>query len=290
MQTLARPTPRWTLSLGRRVRGTRPGRVAVFVVLFLVSAVWVVPLAWALDTSLKPEGETITVPPNWLPSQWTADAYFKVLSEGNLPQWLLNSFITTTIIMVVTVILASLVAFALSRMRFRGRTWVFWLILAGIMVPSEALIVPLFYEINSMNLVNTYWGIILPQLTSPVAVFIFKQYFDGIPKDFEEAAILDGASIFRVYWQIWMPLSRPAIATVAILAFIGAWNNFLWPLIVVTSTNMMTVPVGLVTIQSSYGLRYAQIMAGAVMAALPMLIVFALFQRQIVEGMSGGVK
>ncbi len=278
------------VSLNRRIRRTRLGRVVVFVVLFLISALWVVPLLWALDTSLKPEGETTTVPPSWFPTHWTVDAYFKVLGEGNLPRWLLNSFVTTVTITVVTVILASLVAFALSRMPFRGRTAVFWLILAGIMIPSEALIVPLFYEVNSMNLINTYGGIILPQLTSPIAVFIFKQFFDGIPKDFEEAASLDGASMLRIYWQIWMPLSRPAIATVAILAFIGAWNNFLWPLIVVTSTNMMTVPVGLVTIQGSFGLRYAQIMASAILAAVPMLVVFALFQRQIIEGMSGGVK
>ena len=115
-------------------------------------------------------------------------------------------------------------------------------------------------------------------------------YFDGIPREFEEAAIIDGASRLHVYWRIWMPLSRPAVATVAILAFIASWNNFLWPLIVITGSNMMTIPVGLSTVQSSYGIQYAQIMASTVLAALPMLVVFAFFQRQIVQGVTGGVK
>jgi multiple sugar transport system permease protein len=268
----------------------RPSAVAAFLVLLLVSVAWVVPLAWAVDTSLKPEGQTTRIPPSWGSAGWTFDAYLKVLSNGNIPRWFLNSAVTSAVITVMTVVLASLVGYALSRIPFRGRTMVFWLIMAGLMIPVEALIVPLFYEVNSFNLVNTYGGIILPQLASPVAVFIFKQFFDGIPREYEEAAILDGATRLRVYWRIWMPLSMPAVATVAILAFIASWNNFLWPLIVTTSSNMMTIPVGLSTVQSSYGIQYAQVMASTVIAALPMLVIFAFFQRQIVEGVSGGIK
>lgn len=273
-----------------RRRRMRPSAVAAFLVLFLVSVLWVVPLAWAVDTSLKPEAQTTHIPASWGASGWTFDAYLKVLSNGNIPRWFLNSAITSTAITVGTIVFASLVGYALSRIPFRGRTMVFWLIMAGLMIPVEALVVPLFYEVNSLNLVNTYGGIILPQLASPVAVFIFKQYFDGIPREYEEAAILDGATRLRVYWRIWMPLSMPAVATVAILAFIASWNNFLWPLIEITSSNMMTIPVGLSTVQSSYGIQYAQVMASTVLAALPMLVVFAFFQRQIVEGVSGGIK
>jgi multiple sugar transport system permease protein len=140
---------------------------------------------------------------------------------------------------------------------------------------------------QSFGMVDTYWGIILPQLASPISVFIFKQYFDGIPVELEEAAIMDGASRWRVYWQIWMPLARPAIAAVAIFAFVFSWNNFLWPFIVITGSNMMTVPVGLSTVQTSFGIRYAQIMATAVLAGIPVLIVFLFFQRQIVQGIAG---
>ena len=268
----------------------RPSAVIAFLVLFLVSLLWVVPLAWAVDTSLKPEGQTTSIPPSWTSPRWTIGAYLQVLSNGNLPRWFLNSAVTSAVITVGTVVFASLAGYALSRIPFRGRAMVFWLIMAGIMIPVEALVVPLFYEVNSLNLVNTYGGIILPQLASPIAVFIFKQYFDGIPREYEEAAILDGASRFRVYWRIWMPLSMPAVATVAILAFIASWNNFLWPLIVITGSNMMTIPVGLASVQSSYGIQYAQIMASTILAALPMLVVFAFFQRQIVQGVTGGVK
>jgi multiple sugar transport system permease protein len=273
-----------------RRRRMRPSAVIAFLVLFLVSLLWVVPLAWAVDTSLKPEGQTTPIPPSWTSPRWTFSAYLQVLSNGNLPRWFLNSAITSTVITVGTVVFASLVGYALSRIPFRGRAMVFWLIMAGIMIPVEALVVPLFYEVNSFQLVNTYGGIILPQLASPIAVFIFKQYFDGIPREYEEAAFLDGASRLRVYWRIWMPLSMPAVATVAILAFIASWNNFLWPLIVITGSNMMTIPVGLASVQSSYGIQYAQIMASTVLAALPMLLVFAFFQRQIVEGVTGGIK
>lgn len=274
----------------RRRRRTRPGSVAAFLVLFVVSILWVVPLAWAVDTSLKPESQTTPIPPSWSSPHWTISAYLKVLSNSDLPRWFLNSAITSVAITAGTVLFASLAGYALSRIRFHGRMMVFWLIMAGLMIPVESLVVPLFYEINSFNMVNTYWGIILPQLASPVSVFIFKQYFDGIPREFEEAAVIDGASRLRVYWRIMMPLSMPAVATVAILAFIASWNNFLWPLIVITGSNMMTIPVGLQTVQGAYGIQYAQVMASAVLAAVPMLVVFAFFQRQIVEGVSGGIK
>jgi multiple sugar transport system permease protein len=268
----------------------RPSSVAAFLVLFIVSVAWVVPLAWAVDTSLKPEAQTTPIPPSWSSSRWTISAYLQVLDNGNLSRWFANSAITSVVITAGTVLLASLAGYALSRIRFRGRAMLFWLILAGIMIPVESLVVPLFYEINSLNMVDTYWGIVLPQLASPVSVFIFKQYFDGIPREFEEAAVIDGASRLRVYWRVMMPLSMPAVATVAILSFIASWNNFLWPLIVVTGNNMMTIPVGLATVQGSYGIQYAQVMASTVLAALPMLVVFGFFQRQIVEGISGGIK
>jgi multiple sugar transport system permease protein len=191
---------------------------------------------------------------------------------------------------VATVVLASLAAYAFSRISFRGSGVLFWIILAGIMIPGQVLIVPLFTPMQSFGMVDTYWGIILPQIASPFAVFIFKQFFDGIPRDYEEAALMDGANRLRAYWQIVMPLARPAIATVAILTFVASWNNFLWPFIVVTDTKMMTVPVGLATVQTSYGIRYAQIMASAILGGLPAVIIFLFFQRQIVEGLAGGLK
>ncbi len=262
-----------------------------FVCLFVAILIWVVPFAWAIDTAFKPESQTTTVPVSWLPTHWTWDAFTSVLRAGSLPRWFFNSLLTSVTITVVTVLFSSMAAFSISRVPFRGRNLVFWLIIAGIMVPTEALIVPLFMEINSFHMINTYWAIILPQLASPIAVFIFKQFFDGVPHELEEAAVLDGASRFRIYWQIWMPLSRPAIAAVTIFTFISSWNNFLWPLIAVTGTDMMTIPVGVATVQSAYGVHYAQIMATSVLAALPLILLFVFFQRQIVQGIaSTGIK
>ncbi|GHO42728.1 sugar ABC transporter permease [Ktedonospora formicarum] len=252
-----------------------------------MAVLWFIPLLWAVDTSFKPESETTTIPVTWLPTQFTGVAYQSVFSSANIFRWYLNSALTSLAVTVLVILLASMAAFALSRIRFRASKPLFWIILAGLMVPGQILIVPLFTEMQQLNMVNTYWGIILPQIASPLAVFIFKQFFDSIPQELEEAAIVDGASRFRVYWQIWMPLARSAIAAVAIVTFIGAWNNFIWPFIVATGVDMMTLPVGLSTVQSSYGVRYAQVMASAIAGGLPVLIVFLFFQRQIIQGVAG---
>jgi multiple sugar transport system permease protein len=261
----------------------------------VAAIIWLIPLLWAVDTSLKPEDQTTTVPITWIPegglSGFTLESFWQVLSAGGLLRWYWNSALTSTIITAAVVLLTSLAAFGLSRIPFRGRTVVFWMIIAGLMVPPQILIVPLFMEMDALGFVDTYQGIILPQIASPLAVFIFKQFFDGIPHELEEAAIVDGASRFRVYWQVWMPLARPAIAAVAIFTFVLSWNNFIWPFVIVTNTDMMTIPVGLATVQSSYGVRYADIMASAVLGGLPLLIVFLFFQRQIVQGIaSTGLK
>jgi multiple sugar transport system permease protein len=266
-----------------------------FAVLLVAAILWLIPLLWAVDTALKPEDQTTTVPITWIPeggiSGFTFESFWQVLTAGGLLRWYWNSALTSTIITVAVVLLSSLAAFGLSRVPFRGRTVVFWVIIAGLMVPPQILIVPLFMEMDTLGFVDTYQGIILPQIASPLGVFIFKQFFDGIPHELEEAAIVDGASRFRVYWQIWMPLARPAIAAVAIFTFVLSWNNFIWPFVIVTNTDMMTIPVGLATVQSSYGLRYADIMASAVLGGLPLLIVFLFFQRQIVQGIaSTGLK
>ena len=269
--------------------GTR-GRLfdrACLGVLIAFALLWVLPLAWAVDTSLKPEGETTKVPVTWLIDNPTLEAYSKVLGAGNILQWYANSAITSVLVAGLTIVTASLAGFALSRIRFRGSTVVFWAILAGIMIPGQAIIVPLFREFAAAGLIDTYWAVILPQIPTPVAVFVFKQFFDAIPRDLEEAAVVDGAGRLRIYAQIFMPLSRPAVSAVAIFTFVWSWNNFLWPLLVLQSTPLVTLPVGLATVSSAYGIQYAQIMASAVLGALPLLLVFLLFQRRIVEGIAG---
>lgn len=268
------------------VRG-KVGKGAIYVILTIVGIMWIIPILWSIDTAFKPESETTTIPVSWIPTHFSLQAFAEVFQAGDLPRWYFNSIVTTVLITVLVVLLSSMAAFAFSRIEFRGRGIVFWIILAGIMVPAPILIVPLFTEMQTFGLIDNYWAIILPQLASPVAVFIFKQFFDGLPPELEESARMDGASPWSIYWRIWMPLSRPAIAAVAVFIFVAAWNNFVWPFIAVTSTWNMTLPVGLATVQTSYGVHYAQIMASAILGGLPTLIAFLFFQRQIVQGFAG---
>jgi multiple sugar transport system permease protein len=254
-------------------------------VLIALALIWVVPLAWAVDTALKPNAETTA--PTWVIHHPTLASFRTLFAQGNIVNWYAASFITSALTAACTVVTASMAAFALSRMRFRYQQPVFWFVLIGIMIPGQVLIVPQFREFNGVHLLNTYWAVILPQIPTAIAVFIFKQFFDGLPRDLEEAAHVDGAGFFRIYAQIIMPLTRPAVAAVAIFTFVWSWNNLLWPLLVLTNPKLMTIPVGLATVQGAYGIRYADTMASAILGALPLLLVFLLFQRRIVEGIAG---
>ena len=254
-------------------------------VLIAFAILWLVPLAWAVDTAIKPNGETTNA--TWAIENPTLASFRALLAEGDILNWYAASFITSTLAAAGTVFTASLAAYALSRMRFRFRWLVFWFILVGIMIPRQVLIVPQFRELASVSLLNTYWAVILPSIPTAIAVFVFKQFFDGIPKDLDEAARMDGAGFFRTYRQIVLPLARPAVSAVAIFSFVWAWNDLLWPLLALSNPNIMTIPVGLATVQGTYGIRYADTMASAILGALPLVLVFLLFQRRIVEGIAG---
>jgi len=289
--TLAAQDTRVSRAVGGGARRPRrkmpsPGRILATGVAMFLAAIWLLPLLWALDTSLKPEAETTAIPLRWIPSDFTGDAYGKVLEAGDLIVWFVNSTIVSVSVTLLTLLLCSLAAFGFSRTSFRGRDFAFAVVLAGIMIPPQVLIIPLFSEMQSLNLVDTLPGIILPQLVAPAMVFILKKFYDAMPVELEEAARVDGASRLRIWWNIAVPLSRNALLAVAIFTFIHAWNNFLWPFVVTTDPDTMTIPVGLATVQSSYGVIYAQLMALALLGGLPLLVVFVLFQRQVVRGVA----
>ncbi|MFC7374951.1 carbohydrate ABC transporter permease [Brachybacterium sp. GCM10030267] len=275
----------------RRDRPGGSGRsftVVTTVILVVFAILWLIPSLFALKTSLSPNGvaalgaqEILT---NWTP---TLESYVTLMQQGDIWNWYLASGVTSVVTAVLTLLFASMAAFALSRLRFRGRALVYLLIIVGLMIPSQVLIVPIFEQLRIVQLLNTYWAVILPQVPSVIAVFIFKQFFDGIPKELEEAARVDGAGLWRIYWGVIMPLSRPVTAAVAILTFVWTWNNLLLPLFVMSNPALMTIPVGLATVQGSFGLRYADIQAGAILAALPLVVLYMFFQRQIVEGVTG---
>ena len=254
-------------------------------VLIAFALLWLVPLAWALDTALKPNAETTNT--TWAIHNPTLDAFGRTLRDTDILRWFGSSLIIATITALGTILVASLAAFAVSRMRFRYRNVVFWCVLAGIMIPGQVLIVPWFREFDSLHLLNTYWAVSLPQIPTAIAVFIFKQFFDGLPRELEEVARVDGAGFWRIYRRIIMPLARPAVAAVAIFTFVQSWNDLLWPLLVLSNPEIMTVPVGLATVQGSFGIRYADTMASAILGAIPLIAVFLLFQRNIVEGIAG---
>ena len=193
--------------------------------------------------------------------------------------------------MILTVLFASMAAYALSRLRFRGRRLVFALIVGGIMIPPQVLIIPIFQQLDLVGLLNTYWAVILPQVPAVIALFVFKQFFDGLPRDYEEAARIDGAGFWTIYRTVIMPLSRPVVAAMAIVEFVGVWNNLILPLYVLSNPDLMTIPVGLATVQGSFGQQLSDIQASSILGALPLVILFLIFQRQIVEGFAGsGIK
>jgi multiple sugar transport system permease protein len=256
-------------------------------VLIAFSIIWLIPLLWAVDTAFKPNSETADLPVTWWIKNPTLDSFKSILRQGDIWHWYASSIIISGLTVVLTVITASMAAFALSRLNFRYRGAILAFILAGILIPIQVLIVPLFREVGALGLLNTYWAVILPQVPTAIAVFIFKQFFDGLPAELEEAARLDGASTWWLYRGLAMPLIRPAIAAVSIFTFIWSWNNLLWPLLVLSNPKLMTIPVGLATVQGNFGIRYADTMAAALLGALPLIALFLFFQRQIVEGVAG---
>ena len=247
-------------------------------------ALWAAPLLWALSTALRPEMETVSNRFHWLPQAWTLDAFRQILVSGNLGRWLFNSFLVALLVTVITMALSLMAAYAFSQLRFRGRAIVFGVAMLGFLLPFEALLVPLFRSMNQLGLINSYAGIVLPQVVSPVVIYVFKQFFDAIPADFREAATMDGAGPLRVLWSVYLPISGNIVWAMAIVTFIAAWNNFLWPFIVITSNDMMTIPLGLTQTYDAYGVRYAQLMAAALLGALPVALAYVLFQRRVTQG------
>ncbi|MEU1462876.1 carbohydrate ABC transporter permease [Streptomyces sp. NPDC005727] len=277
----ARPDRNLTLGESRLARGLA---LAVLAVLALV---WLLPMAWALLTAFKSEQDA-SDPGQWfLPRHgFTLHGFSTVWERGDLPLWMLNSFLVSAAVTVITVLVSAMAGYAFSRTVFAGRRWLFALTVAAVLVPPQLLIVPWFRQMLTLHLVDTYAAVILPQTVAPVMVFILKKHFDSLPRELEEAARIDGAGHWRVFWSVLLPLSRPMLAAVAIFVFIGAWNNFLWPFVSTSDPGLMTLPVGITSVKDAYGIQYAQTMASAVLAALPLVVMFVFFQRHMVKSVA----
>jgi multiple sugar transport system permease protein len=272
-------------------RGTSSARafdIVCLVVLLVFVVLWVLPMLWAINTSFKSNATAALGAGEILAdTEWTTASYADLLGRGSLTTWMLSSAIISLTVVALTVLFASLAAYALSRLQFRGKNVVLGVVLAGLMIPPQVLIVPWFREFGGLGLLNTYWAVILPAVPQVVAVFVFKQFFDGLPREIEESARIDGASYWTIYRVLIMPLARPAVSAVAIFTLVVTWNDLLWPLVALTNPDIMTVPVGLATVGGTFQQNYADTMAGALLGALPLLLLFLFFQRRIVEGIAG---
>lgn len=272
-----------SLVLGR----SRVATVLSVVLLVIMALTWLLPLFWAVDTSFKTEAQAQSVPLQWFPDGgFTLENYRTVFERGEVPRWMLNTLLIAGSVTILTVAVCALAGYGFARTRFRGKNLLFAATIALIAVPGQILIVPLFRQMEALGFVDTYQGVILPQLVAPVMVYIFSKFFAEVPQEIEDAARVDGAGHWRTFWSIVLPISRPIVSAVAIFVFIGAWNNFLWPFIVTNNPDLMTLPVGLSTVKNAYGTIYAQTMASAVIAALPLILLFMLFQRQIVKAVA----
>lgn len=266
---------------------TRTARTLALAALAVPAVLWLLPMAWAVLTAFKSEQDA-SDPVHWVWPQagFTLDGFRTVIERGDLPLWMWNSFFVSAAVTLVTVAVSAAAGYAFSRTVFRGRRVLFALTIASVLVPPQMLIVPWFQQMLTLNLVDTYAAVILPQTVAPVMVFILKKHFDTIPRELEEAARLDGAGHARIFWSVMLPLSRPMLAAVSIFVFIGAWNNFLWPFVSTSDPALMTLPVGITAVKDAYGVNYAQTMASSVLAALPLVLVFVFFQRHIVKSVA----
>mgnify|MGYP000548292726 FL=1 len=258
----------------------------LFAVLIVVATAMLVPFFWMLSTSLKPIGEVFAYPPTWIPKdpQWSNYAtVWKVIPFG---RYMLNSFITSFCITALHLIVASMAAFAFARLEFPGRDKLFLLYLATMMVPGQVTMIPNFILIKLFNWTDTYQGLIIPNVFTAFGVFLLRQFFMTIPKEYEDAARIDGASYFHIYSKIILPLSIPALSTLAIFTFVFQWNNLIWPLVVVNKDSMKTLTVGLASFQGMYGTSWNLLMAAAVMGIVPSVTAFLIGQRYLIKGIT----
>lgn len=261
-------------------------RRALDLLISLLILLWIAPLIWLAVTSLKVERDVMTSAPALFPSPPTIENYRWILSSSHVYDWLRNSLIVSVVATILTVAVDAPIAYAFARIPFPGKQILFWFVMAGMMIPFEAILVPLYLQFNAYGLTNTLTAAILPRLAVPIGIFILKQFFEGIPAALEEAAFIDGAGRFRVFLSIVMPVGSAALTTVVILAFISSWNDFLWPLIVISDTVKYTITVGIANFQGTHGTEYSLIMAGALIASIPQFVFYALFRKKIVAGIA----
>ena len=253
-----------------------------WLILFAGGIAMVMPIVYMLSTSFKYPFEVFNL--NLIPEEPTIENYTYVLADSRFPTWFFNSLVVAIATTLSNVFFDSLVGYTLCKFTFRGRYIVFIAILSTLMIPTEMLVIPWYLMSQQFGWLDSYWGIMFPGMMTAFGVFLMKQFFESVPDDFLEAARIDGLNEFQIWWQVAMPLVKPALAALAIFVFLGNWTAFIWPLIVTNSVEMYTLPVGLTTFAVEQAVEWELIMTGAAISVLPTLIVFLIFQRFIIQG------
>ena len=259
----------------------------------LVGAViWAFPLYWGLITTFKHEYEIVRPGVQLWPEHFTLENYVHVLLQTKIGFWYVNSLITSAAVTVLVVMMAAGAGYAISQLNFPGRRLFWWMILASFMVPITGLIVTHFIVVSQFGLINTLAGVVGPQLIAPVTIIIYKQFFDSVPKDFREAAAIDGASELQLFFRIYLPMNWGVTTALAIITFIGAWNQFLWPFLAVSSEDKMNITVGITQVHDAFGVSYGRDLAVAMLAAMPVAVIYLIFQRRVTQAimLSAGIK
>jgi multiple sugar transport system permease protein len=265
----------------------------LYALLTAIAILIIIPLLWMLSTSFKPKSEWFLPDIYWIPRTFTWDNYQKILDNPSLPiaQWFINSVLVASISTVLILMVDSVAAYAYARMEFFGKRVLYGILLLTLFLPGVMFLVPNFITVASLGLLNSYAGVIVPGLAGVFGVFFMRQFFESLPRELEEAAYIDGATRLQTFWFIALPLAKPALATLGIITFLASWNDFLWPLLILKDRALLTLPPGLRTLQGAYTSEYGQMMAGAVITSVPVLLLYIVLQRYVVESVqTAGLK
>jgi multiple sugar transport system permease protein len=267
------------------------GVAGLYAVLVLLAVATMAPLVWMVAASFMQTGQASTFPPPFIPKSPTLDQYVELLTRMNLLRYVFNSAFLSLAVTGVSLLVNSMAGYAFAKYQFAGRDKIFKLLISSMIIPAQVTMLPLFLMLNKLGLVNTYLGVIVPGIASIFGIFLIRQYALSIPNSLIEAARMDGAGDFRIYWSVILPLCRPMLITLAIFTFMGTWNDFLWPLIIMSDNSMYTLPVALANLSGEHVQDTELMMAGAVLTVLPVLLLFAALQKYYISGiMTGGVK
>lgn len=265
--------------------------VVLTIVSILLAFLFLLPIIWSLAASFKVEGSHIATAWDWFLPPYTIGNYQHVITKSAVPTWLYNSILIAVITTIVGVLVTAMAAYAIAKIPFRGKNMFYFYFLLGMMVPGEATIVPLFITANGLNLIDTYAGMILPAIAGSMNLIIMITFMRNVPNELIEAAEIDGASFVRIFFYLMLPLSKTILVTTSIFTFMGSWNNYLWPLLCAMSEQMFTLPIGIPTFSGTYTVDYVMPMTAAMVASLPAIALFLLFERQIVQGVAlSGIK